>query len=254
LNNASDVFNRANGKSYSGNDRPHSLRLTLQYVVPSLSSTFSNKFLAYALSDWGLGSYLAYESAGVLARPSSNGTVPIGLFLGRGPGAAGCVSCGAQLRKDANGNYMNPWSVDWIDNSGAQRTDPIDINCHCYDPTKNQVLNPLAWENIPNGQWGADQSELRFFRGIRQPSENANFSRNFRMKERVTLNVRVEFNNIFNRMILPNPSVGGNFAALPQKFISGPSTGLYSGGFGTFGVLNGVGNQRTGTFVARLTF
>jgi len=149
---------------------------------------------------------------------------------------------------------MSPFSVNWVDNEGKQRTDPIDINCHCYDPTKNQVLNPNAWENVPNGQWAADQSDLRFFRGIRQPTENANFARNFRVKEKVTLNVRVEFNNILNRMILPNPTTLGNYAAAPTKFTSGASNGLLSGGFGTYSVLNGVGNQRTGTFVARLTF
>jgi len=244
LMSATDVFNRANGKTYSNNDRPHSLRMTVQYVVPKVAG---NSIVSYMLSDWGLGAYLAYESGAVLARPSSNGTVPLSLFLGRGPGSA-------QLKKNADGSYMNPFSVNWVDNEGKQRTDPIDINCHCYDPTKNQVLNPLAWENIPNGQWANDQSDLRFFRGIRAPSENANFSRNFRIRERVALNVRVEFNNVFNRMILPNPSVTGNFAQTPTKFTTGPSTGLYSGGFGTFGVLNGVGNQRTGTFVARLTF
>lgn len=241
---ATDVFNRANGKNLSGNDRPHSLRLTVQYVVPKVPA---NSLVSYLLSDWGLGAYMAYESGPVLGRPSSNGTVPLTQFLGRGPGSA-------QLKKNADGTFMSPFSVNWLDNDGKQRTDPIDINCHCYDPTKNQVLNPLAWDNIPNGQWATDQSTLRFFRGIRQPSENANFSRNFRVKERVTLNVRVEFNNIFNRMILPNPSTAGNFATTATKFTTGASTGLYSGGFGTFGVLNGVGLQRTGTFVARVTF
>ncbi|MEO5922983.1 MAG: carboxypeptidase-like regulatory domain-containing protein [Bryobacteraceae bacterium] len=253
LMSATDVFNRANGKSFSGNDRPHSLRMTLQYVVPKVSG---NRFVSYALSDWGLGAYLAYESAAALARPSSNGTVPLSLFLGRGPGSA-------QLKKDADGSYMNPYSVNWVDYDGKQRTDPLDINCHCYDPTKTQVLNPNAWENIPNGQWAADQSDLRFFRGIRIPTENANFSRNFRMKEGVTLNVRVEFNNIFNRMMFltpggasAGPSVAGNFITPPTRFAagSGASAGLYSGGFGTISVLNGLGGQRTGTFVARLTF
>jgi hypothetical protein len=151
--------------------------------------------------------------------------------------------------------------VDWVDNSGTHRTDPIDINCHCFDPTKNQVINPNAWENIPNGQWGADQSAMRFFRGTRLPDENANFSRNFRIKERVSLNIRVEFNNVFNRMRLPNPTTVAaagaapiNFAAAPTKFTSGANTGLYSGGFGTYSVLSGLLGQRNGTFVARVTF
>ncbi len=247
----SDVFNRGLSKNLSSNDIPHTLRLTAQYQVPQLSKSglaiLSNRVVSYALSDWGLGVYMQYQSAGVLGRPTSNGTVPISLFLGRGPG-------GAQLKKDADGSYMNPWSVNWVDYDGKVHTDPIDINCHCFDPTKNQVLNPAAWENIPNGQWGADQSTLRFFRGTRLPTENANFSRNFRLTEKVSLNVRAEFNNVFNRTRLPNPSIAGNFAQAATKFTSGASTGLYSGGFGTYSVLSGLSGQRTGTFVARLTF
>jgi hypothetical protein len=76
----------------------------------------------------------------------------------------------------------------------------------------------------------------------------------FGPERRFALNVRVEFNNIFNRMILPDPIVTGNFAAAPQKFTNGPNVGLYSGGFGTYNVLSGIGNQRTGSFVGRLTF
>jgi hypothetical protein len=241
-----DVFNRGLAKNLSIWDLPHQLRLTAQYVTPK-APFISNRFLSYALSDWGIAATLGYQSAPVLGRPSSNGTVPISQFLGRGPG-------GAQLRKNADGSYMNPWSVNWIDNDGKQRTDPIDINCHCFDPTKNAVFNPAAWENIPDGQWGADLSTLRFFRGMRIPTENAAFSRDFRIKERVSLHVRVEFSNIFNRMQLPNPSTAGNFAQAPTKFTSGANTGLYSGGFGTYSVLQGIGGQRIGTFVARLTF
>ena len=252
----SDVFNRGLSKNLSVNDIPHTLRLTAQYVIPQLKKTgmamFSNRFVSYALSDWGLGVYMQYQSAALLSnagvfRPTSNGTLPISQFLGRGPG-------GAQLKQNADGSYMSPWSVDWVDYSGTQRTDPIDINCHCFDPTKNQVLNPNAWTNIPNGQWGADQSTLRFLRGMRQPTENANFSRNFRLKEKVSLNVRVEFNNVFNRTRLPNPSIAGNFSSAPTKFTTGGSTGLYSGGFGTYSVLSGLSGQRSGTFVGRITF
>jgi hypothetical protein len=115
------------------------------------------------------------------------------------------------------------------------------------------VLNPAAWENIPDGQWGADQSTLRFFRGIRQPTENVNISRNFRFKERFVLNVRVEFTNIFNRTRLPGPNLG-NFQSTPTQFTSGGNAGLYSGGFGTIVPVNGTGGMRSGTFVGRFTF
>lgn len=254
----SDVFNRQLSKTHSANDRPQALRFTVQYQVPNLQKSglafVSNKYASKILSDWGVGVFMSYQSAPMLARPTSNGTLPISQFLGRGPG-------GAQLKRNADGSYMNPWSVDWTDNDGNHRTDPIDINCHCFDPTKNQVINPLAWENIPNGQWGADQTAMRFFRGTRLPDENANLARNFRIKERVNLNIRVEFNNIFNRMRLPNPTTVAaagaapiNFAVAPTKFTTGANTGLYSGGFGTYSVLSGLLGQRNGTFVARLTF
>jgi hypothetical protein len=249
---ALDVFNRVTGKNLSATDLPHQFRLNVQYEVPQLRNlgipVLSNRILAYVLSGWGVGAYANYQSAPVLARPSSNGTVPISNFLGRGPG-------GAQLKIDpATGNYMNPWSVDWVDLKGNRRTDPLDINCRCFDPTKTQVLNPNAWENVPNGFWAADQSTIRWWRGIRIPQENANLSRSFRFKEGVHLNVRVEFTNIFNRTQLPQPSTAGNFANAPVRFTSGPYTGLYSGGFGTIVPVNGTQGMRAGTFVGRLTF
>ena len=251
MTSVSDVFNRANSKNLSVWDQPTQIRLAGQYVIPQVSKSglpvLSNRFVSYALSDWGLGVYLEYKSAVVLGRPSSNGTTPISQFLGRGPG-------GAQLKRDANGNSMNPWSVDWVDYSGTRHTDPIDVNCKCFDPTTTLVLNPAAWENIPNGQWGNDVSNIRYFRGVRTPLENANFSRNFRIAEKVNLNVRVEFTNIFNRTQLPNPSTAGNFATPATKFTTGPNTGLYSGGFGTLNVLSGTVTPRAGTYVARLTF
>jgi hypothetical protein len=245
----SDVFNRGVSKNLAAFDLPHQFRFTAQYEVPRIRSTMpllKNKAVSYALSGWGVGTYLNYQSAAILPRPTSAGSLPISQFLGRGPG-------GAQLKKNADGSYMSPWSIDWTDYSGQHHTDPLDINCHCFDPTTTDVFNSAAWENVPNGQWAADVSSLRFFRANRIPQENANFSRNFRIKERVSLNLRVEFNNIFNRMQLPSPTVG-NFNTAPNKFTTGANTGLYSGGFGTYNVLSGIGGQRTGTYVLRIQF
>lgn len=255
LMSSSDVFNRANGKNLSGNDRPHQLRITAQYQVPELRNSgiagLSNKYVSYALSGWGLGVYMSYQSAALVGRPASTGSVPISQFLGRGPGTA-------QLKTDAFGDYMNPWSVDWYDYDGKHHTDPIDINCHCFDPTKTVVLNPNVWENVPNGQWAANQSSIRSFRGIRFPTENANVSRNFRFgKEgRYVLNVRVEFNNVFNRTQYPAISLGTGFNDIARTFPagSGLNTGLYSGGFGTINPTSGTTGQRTGTFIGRFTF
>lgn len=256
--NSIDPYNRDLAKNISVNDIPQQLRLTAQYQVPrfrgSGTAFVSNKIVSSILSDWGVGAYLDYQSAPIIGRPSSNGTVPLSQFLGYGPGSA-------QLKKNADGSYMSPWSTDWTDNSGKHHTDPIDINCHCFDPTKTVVLNPNAWENIPNGQFAADNSALRFYRGFRHPTENANISRDFRIKERVDLNVRVEFNQVLNRLQLPQPNTSGNFASSPTTFKSGANAGLYSNGFGTVtgptgraNPLSGTSGMRTAQLIGRITF
>ena len=217
-------------------DLPFQFRFSADYVVPRLSFV-SNKALSYALRDWGIGWYASYQSAPILTLPSSSGgPTSIDKFLGRGPGPAQYV----------HGQPL--YSVDRYDLSGKHHTDELDINCHCYDPTKNIVLNPKAWANVPDGPWGAQQGSMRNFRGIRRPQENANISRNFRIKERVNLQLRAEFQNIFNRTYLPQPTVG-NFQSAPTA-----AGGAYTGGFGTIVPTSGTGNYRTGLLIGRLTF
>jgi len=241
-----DPFNRSLGKNISANDLPHAFRLTTQYEVPthirSDRPVLRNKVVSYILSGWSTGWTLSYQSAPLVGLPTSNGSVPISNFLGYGPGPAQLIP------------GMSPWSVDWTDYSGTHHTDPLDINCHCFDPTKTQVLNPAAFTNVPNGQFAANESSIRSFRGFRRPDESANFGRNFRIKERVNLNLRVEFANVFNRTVLPQPSVAGNFSSAPVKFTSGPNTGLYSSGYGTINPTAGLTGARSGTFVARFQF
>ncbi|MFM2124981.1 MAG: hypothetical protein RL328_1432, partial [Acidobacteriota bacterium] len=241
-----DILNRQLGKDLQATDIPQQIRMSAEYQVPSLRKSgikgLSNPVVAYVLGDWGIGWFFQYQSAPVLARPANQGSQPISQWLGRGPGPAQYVE-GQSL-----------WSTNWVDYDGNRRTDPIDINCHCFDPTKNVVLNPAAWSNIPNGSWGAQQTAIRQFRGIRQPQENLNVSRNFRLKERVVLHIRVEFQNVMNRTRLPQPVTNASFAATQQTFTSGAFAGLYSGGFGTILPTSGTAGARTGTMIARITF
>lgn len=245
-----DPFNRNLGKTLSPYDLPHQFRLSAQYEVPRFTSgILSNKVLGHIVSGWGTGWYLSYQSAALVGLPTSSGGAPISNFLGYGPGPAQLIP------------GMSPWSVNWTDLSGQHHTTPLDINCHCFDPTTTQVLNPAAFTNIPDGQFAANESSMRSFRGFRYPAENANFSRNFRIKERYVLQIRAEFTNIFNRVQFPIPGgqTGainlGNFATAPTRFTSGPNKGLYSGGFGTIvPETTGAVNPRAGTLVARFTF
>jgi hypothetical protein len=109
---------------------------------------------------------------------------------------------------------------------------------------------------VPNGQWANDFSNIRYYRGIRRPQESANLSRNFKFGAdgRFRLQLRLEVNNVFNRMLLPQPtSTASNFAANPTAV-----NGLYTGGFGTYGNLttgaSAPGAARSGLLIGRLTF
>ena len=237
-----DVLNRKLGKNLSGSDLPLQLRISAQYVTPRISSgPLGNRFTSFALSDWTIGWYVQYQSAPVLARPASASLNPIDRWLGRGPGPA-------QLKP---GESL--WSTDWVDYDGNRRTDPLDINCHCFDPTKTIVLNRNAWESVPDGRWANHMGTIRDYRGIRQPVENFNFGRVFRIKERATFQIRAEFSNILNRTRLPQPAATG-FTANPTTFPAGRYRGAYSGGFGTINPTSGTQGYRSGTIVGRLTF
>jgi hypothetical protein len=248
-----DVFNPTNGKDIVAGNPPNLLRINFVYQTPRPSASIpvlGNKYVGFALKDWQLGASMTYQSGAYLGRPVSTGANPISRWLGRGPGSA-------QLKQNPDGSYMSPWSVDWYDLNGVHHTNPLDINCKCFDPNKTQVLNPAAWVNVPDGQWAAQTQQLPFFRASRRPTEAANLARNFRMgpEGKYALQVRVEFQNIFNRQYLPVPGLGGaTGASTPVTY--GP-LGITSG-FGTFGNLNTAnaygGVQRSGQFIARFSF
>jgi len=242
-----DIFNRSLGKNLSANDLPLQFRFSSQYVTPRLHNGLlgGNKIASYVLGDWTVGWYAQYQSAPIIALPASTGANPISKWLGRGPGPAQYVA-GQSL-----------WSTNWTDYSGTVHTDPIDLNCHCFDPTKNIVLNPAAWSNVPDGQWANNFGNIRDYRGFRYPTENANFGRTFRIKEKVVFNIRAEFTNVFNRTRLPQPSagnIGPGFLTAPTKQTAGALAGLYSAGFGTVVPTGGTSGYRTGTLVGRITF
>jgi hypothetical protein len=90
------------------------------------------------------------------------------------------------------------------------------------------------------------------------------FGRNFRMgKEgRYNLQVRAEFQNIFNRLFLSAPATGntgGNPFTGPITTATAPTTanGVYTAGYGyinTTNPLGGAAQPRSGQLVGRFTF
>jgi hypothetical protein len=142
-----------------------------------------------------------------------------------------------------------------------------DINSHDINPYYDQVLNPAAWQNLPVNAVGPATSVLYTdFRGPRHPQENANIARNFRIREKMTLQFRGEFVNIFNRLLLPNPVTSVN----PTVALTRNSQGILTNGFGVMSAYLTPNSQagsttaaqdggaalggRSGTLVLRLIF
>jgi hypothetical protein len=127
----------------------------------------------------------------------------------------------------------------------------VDINCHCFDPAKTFVLNPAAWVNPAPGQFGTAAEFYDDFRYQRHPIETFGLGRLFRFNERLSLNIRFDLVNVFNRTYLNNPTATG--FSLPQTQVNG----LNTGGFGYINLATSgsqAGQPRNGTLVARFTF
>jgi hypothetical protein len=234
-----DVFNRMNNKSLSGLDQPHVISVAANYTTPTVLASSSNvgvKAASWAIRDWTYGVVLRYGSGFPFTVPAAttnlNSLVFQGTRVNRVPG---------------------------------QPLFTQDLNCHCFDPSTTFVLNPAAWSNPPNGEFGTANAHYTDYRQQRRPMESMSIARNIRITERTNLQIRAEFTNIFNRTGLNIPTNGNAFATQTRS-----QTGQTTGGFGwintaAVGASNAapaaaVANQfatplpRQGTLVARFTF
>ena len=123
-----------------------------------------------------------------------------------------------------------------------------DLNSGNVDPRRGFYLNPAAWKDPLPGQFGGPVAwgDYRF---QRRPNEAMNFGRNFRIKERITVQVRAEFTNIFNR-IRPNNPASTNALTPPTLAASDAAVAT---GFGAIS-WQGATGSRQGQMVFRLTF
>jgi len=202
---------------------PMSLIINFTYVTPG--SEFLKKFKGanWLIEGWQLGAFTQYQSAAFLVPPTS-----------------------------ATANFLPSEAI----RVPGQPLYLTDVNGPINAYTQ-QVLNPLAWQQVPAGGVGPAVGTLYAdFRGRRRPSENFNFGRNFRVKERYNLQIRAEFTNIFNRTLLQNPSTLN-----PQLPLTKNNQGQYTAGFGTINATAAVntiptlgGASRQGTLIARFTF
>jgi hypothetical protein len=219
-----DIFNRQNNKYLSGFDQPLVSQIAINYQVPKWreGKNFAGKALSWLQRDWTLGTFLSYRSGTPIRVPAANSG--LNNFLQQGASFANRVP--------------------------GQPLFLADINCHCFDPSKTLVLNPKAWADPAAGQWGTSAAYYGDYRFQRRPAENFNIGRNFRFTERVSLNVRAEFNNMFNRLEMPNPL--STNATTPTQT---DSLGRYINGFGFINTTGGTASlPRQGQLIGRITF
>ena len=232
-----DVFNHQQNKYLSGLDQPFLFVVSGNYTTPNLTKgvlsgltgTAAGKVLAWVARDWQYGAVLRYGSGLPIMSPTaSNGLAQL---LFRNTGATGTTG----------GTFM--------DRVPGQPLYLQDLNCRCFDPNKTFVLNPAAWVNPPAGQWGTAAAYYSDYRYQRRPSESMSLGRNFRIREKATLQVRAEFTNIFNRAE-PNNPVATNALATQTVNAAGQTTA----GFGYISTATVFSAPRAGTLVARFTF
>jgi hypothetical protein len=225
-----DVFNHQQNKYLSGFDQPFSFTLAPMYTTPALKI---NKIASLVLRDWQISGLFGYASGFPILAPAAQNNLNTVLLRANGATAL---------------SYAN--RVPGV---------PLftqDLNCHCYDPNKEFVLNPAAWTQPAAGQWGNSAAYYSDYRFQRRPNENLGMGRALRFREKMELNLRIEFANVFNRAEAPNP-VTTNSAATQQRNAQGvPTAGFGQISTTTIGATTNIQTptSRQGTVVARFSF
>ena len=205
-------------KSYVAIDQPQMLNFYFNYEVPVFS--FDQRGWKRALlSGWTTDGIFHYQSGFPIQTPNSTSTLTSVTFA-RGVRAN---------RVPGQPLFLHS------------------LNDHSVDPRATQFLNPAAWANAAPGTYATSKPYYNDYRGPRYPSEQLGVGKNIPIKEALTISLRADFFNVFNRWAYPNlPNTSNPFG------ISGGNV------FGVFGnTISGAGGNyapRSGEFVARIQF
>jgi len=210
-----NVLDRASNRSISSFDQPIVWATSLLYTVPKFNI---NKIASWAIRDWQIGAFLQYGSGLPIAAPAATNALNTILF---------------------QSTYAN--------RVAGQPLFLVDPNSK-FDPNTKFMLNPVAWTQPAAGQFGSGSVYYSDYRQRRRPNESMNLGRVFRFNERVNMQIRMEFTNVFNRLVLATPSSTNSGAPQTRNSAGKPTSG--------FGWVNTTapGRPREGTLVARITF
>ena len=230
-----DIFNYASNKQLNQLSKPLALVISGSYTTPKTpGDRMAMKVVSQVVRDWQLGWVLRYQSGDLIQTPGSTNQLITQLLrpaAGFGPGSTNLQ------------NYV-PGQAQLL----------VDPNSKSFDPAAQQLLNPKAWSDPATGQWGVSSPFYNGYRWQRQPSEAMSFARNFRMgrEGKYTLQVRAEFQNVFNRHFYSVPTIAGSLLAPPSTV-----GGVINGGYGTINTTTGTGAgavPRSGQAVVRFNF
>jgi hypothetical protein len=212
LQTVNDVFNRPNQKNIAAASQPFQFVTAFNYELPS---PVSSRMLRLVTRGWVLGGVLRYASGTPIAVPSSNNNLS------------------TLLQQSTRMNRVPGEPLFLVSN----------LNCNCFDAGRTFVLNPKAWADPADGQWGLGPAYYNDYRNRRQPDEELSLGRVFRLRERMTLQIRAEFFNVFNRTVFPTIS-GNNPVATATR----DGLGRTTGGFGFYNTA-AASNVQTGGII-----
>jgi hypothetical protein len=250
-----DIFNTALNKQLSGFDIPQELIISYSYVTPTWKASGTGmRALSWLTRNWTYSGVLRYQNGELLRTPASNNNLLSELGVGYN-----------------NNPALWGGGTTFYNRVPGQPYFLVNPNSH-FDPTTQLALNPAAWTDAPLGQFGVTSPYYSNFRWQRQPAESMGIGRIFQIHERLSLQVRAEFYNIFNRLFYSLPSdaapngLAGLAAVNPATLTahgntyatSNPATtqtGLLSAGYGYVAWTEGGSDTpRSGQLVARFTF
>ena len=210
-----DVYNRKNQKAFSVSDLPFVFVATFSYRVPGLGP---NRVVRKVVGDWTLSGLLSYTSGSLIQVPAAQNNLSSLLFqstlANRVPGQPLFLK---------------------------------DINSH-IDPNTDFALNPKAWSDPADGQWGFVAPYYSDYRNRRRPNEQVTLGRLFRIREGISFEIRAEYFNVLNRLSLPGFSSTNALATQTRNVAGVPTSG--------FGYMNATsaGGSRNGQLLARFQF
>jgi hypothetical protein len=248
-----DVFNPALDKQISGFDIPQELIISFTYTTPKIAADSGGmKVVSWIARDWTYSGLLRYQSGELLRSPPSNNNLLTDLGIG-----------------PANNPALWGGGTTFWNRVPGVPLFLVNPNGH-FDPTTQLALNPAAWTDSPVGSFSYSAPYYNDFRWQRQPAESMGFGRIFRIREGMTLQVRAEFQNIFNRLFYSLPADSVGIFGAPSTNPATPTAhggsitggngavneqGLLSGGYGFVAFAGGAGAQpRSGQLIARFTF